>query len=132
MDRIEQRYFESGDCGVACVAMVIGKEYDFVEQLFRDNGLVSDEKYFTFHKDIIYVLESLGYTVKRRRFISWKYVDLPAIVKVNPRAGNYWHWVVLAGERKLLDPKPGAPKVITDFRGIKGAGYYLQIVKNPS
>lgn len=109
--------------------MITGKRYEEVERKFRERGLVSDSKYFTFHKDLVNVLESFGYVVKRRKFKSWETVRLPAIVKVNVRAGNYWHWVVLAGERKILDPKPGAPEVITHYRGRKGDGHYLHVVK---
>jgi ABC-type bacteriocin/lantibiotic exporter with double-glycine peptidase domain len=129
--RVKQRQFEKGDCGVACVAMIIGKPYEEVKRAFRERGLVSDGEYFTCHKDLIAVLEGFGCTVKRRKFSSWRSVRFPAIVKVNVRAGNYWHWVVLAGDRRILDPKPGSPEVVTDFRGRKGKGQYLHVVQQP-
>lgn len=129
MQRIEQRQFEKGDCGVACVAMITGKPYEEVELSFQKRRLVSDGCYFTFHKDLIDVLQSYGCMVKRRKFISWQRVYSPAIVKVNVRIGNYWHWVVLAGEHRILDPKPGSPDVVTDYRGRHGSGQYLHIVQ---
>ncbi|WP_161489986.1 cysteine peptidase family C39 domain-containing protein [Acidihalobacter prosperus] len=130
IQRVEQRRFTKGDCGVACVAMITGKRYEEVERRFHKRGLVSNGEYFTFHKDLMDVLESFGYEVKRRKFVSWKTVCFPAIVKVNVRAGNYWHWVVLAGDRKILDPKPGMPKVVNHYRGRKGEGQYLYVVQS--
>lgn len=128
MKRIEQRQFENGDCGVACVAMVTGNSYEEVEQAFHENGIVRDGEYFSFHKDLICVLEKMGYVVKKRRFSSWKEVITPSIVKINVRSGNYWHWVVLAEQRVLLDPKPDSPDIVTHYRGRRGSGEYLHIL----
>lgn len=130
MQRVEQRQFENGDCGVACVAMITGKPYEEVELAFQKRGLVSDGNYFTVHKDLIGVLESFGCVVQRRKFNSWQTVRFPAIVKVNVRTGNYWHWVVLAGEHRILDPKPGSPEVVTHYRGRDGAGQYLHVMRH--
>lgn len=131
MQRVEQQQFDNGDCGVACISMVTGKSYEDVEAAFHQHGLVKNGEYYTLHKGLIAVLDSFNYRVKRRKFLTWKEVEPPAIVKVNVRSGNYWHWVVLAGERRILDPKPGAPDVVTDYRGRKGEGQYLQIVSKP-
>ena len=131
MQRVEQRQFHKGDCGIACIAMITGKTYEEIEDAFQEKRLVSNGEYYTFHKDLIDILTSFGYQVKRRTFSSWEEVQYPAIVKVNVRAGNYWHWVVLAGERQILDPKPNAPEVISDYRGRKGQGQYLHVMHKP-
>ena len=131
MHRVEQRQFEKGDCGVACVAMITGRPYEEIERAFQKQGLISKGQYYTFHEDLIAILESFGWQAQRREFSTWQSVQYPAIVKVNVRAGNYWHWVVLAGERQVLDPKPGAPEVITDYRGCKAEGQYLHVVRKP-
>lgn len=127
MQRVEQQQFKNGDCGVACIAMISGLPYETVEQAFQKFGLVQNGDYYTFHKDLIKVLEFLGCSVKRRKFKSWEEVATPAIVKINVRSGNFWHWVVLAEQRRLLDPKPGSPEVVSDYRGRKGSGQYLYI-----
>lgn len=57
--------------------------------------------------------------------------ECPEIVKINVRPGNYWHWVLMAGEREARDPKPGAPKIVTDFRGRRGEGQCLHIAIKP-
>ena len=94
MKRVVQKSYEQGDCGVACVAMVTGLSYGAVEKVFHQHNLVIENQYYTFHKDLIKVLDTLGFSVQRKRFISWDKVESPSIVKVNLRAGNYWHWVV--------------------------------------
>jgi ABC-type bacteriocin/lantibiotic exporter with double-glycine peptidase domain len=127
MIRVEQKSFDNGDCGVACVAMVAGLPYETVEQAFQSHGLVRGGNYYTFHRDLIKILDSLGFVVKRRRFTTWEEVVCPAIVKINLRTGNLWHWVVLAEQRKLFDPKPGSPEIVSDYRGRKGAGQYLHV-----
>lgn len=128
MRRVEQRQYDNGDCGVACVAMITGKFYEEVESVFHEYGLVVDGQYYTLHKDLIAVLKGFGYQAARRKFSTWDTVEFPAIVKINVRSGNYWHWVVMAGKRKVLDPKPGAPDVVVDYRGRRGEGQYLQII----
>ena len=130
--RREQRQYENGDWGVACVAMITGKSYEEVESAFHENGLVIDDgQYFTLHKDLITILKSFAYEAVRRRFSSWDAVELPAIVKINVRSGNHWHWVVMAGARRVFDPKPGAPDLVFDYRGRKGEGQYLHVIGQP-
>jgi len=129
MHRVEQRKYKKGDCGVACVAMITGQSYNKIHDVFESLGLIRSGNYYTYHKDLIDVMHLLGYEVKRRKFISWADVQAPAIVKVNVRTGNFWHWVVLADSRILLDPKPGSPDSITDFRGRRGQGQYLFVYR---
>ncbi|ELB2789019.1 hypothetical protein QNE79_004447 [Vibrio alginolyticus] len=131
MNRVVQRKYAQGDCGVACIAMVTGFSYERVEEVFYQHNLVVDGQYYTFHKDLIKVLDTLGFAAKRERFCSWTNVHTPSIVKVNVRTGNYWHWVVKASDRVIFDPNPSAPSVINHYRGRKGAGQYLLISPKP-
>jgi len=130
---IKQREWAKGDCGVACVAMVTEKSYKTVKAEFFERNLIdNDGNYHTFHKDLIGLLEGFGFSAKRKMFKSWKEVKTPAIVKINLRKGNYWHWVVLIernGKKIMFDPNPKAPEGITSFRGKKGSGQYLFIEK---
>ena len=70
MIRVEQRSFDHGDCGVACVAMVTCLSYEVVEQAFQSHGLVRGGNYYTFHRDLIKILDSLGFIVKRRLLVT--------------------------------------------------------------
>lgn len=83
MKRVVQRKYDKGDCGIACIAMVTGQSYEHVEELFYQHELVNDGEYYTFHKDLIEVLDTLGFSAKRKLFTSWSKVEAPAIVKVN-------------------------------------------------
>lgn len=129
--RVEQRNWSKGDCGVSCVAMVVGKEYESIDTMFHKHELIDENgNYFTFHKDLIGVLEEFGFNAARKLFKSWDQVETPAIVKINVRKGNFWHWVVLdevEGEKVMFDPKPGLPDEIRSFRGKRGSGQYLKI-----
>lgn len=129
--RIEQRKRSKGDCGVACVAMVLDQKYELIETIFHQHQLVDENgDYYTFHKDLIGVIEEFGVTASRKMFKSWSKVETPAIVKINVRKGNFWHWVVLDeidGEKVMYDPKPGLPDQIRSFKGKRGSGQYLKI-----
>lgn len=132
MRRIAQRYFEYGDCGVACVAMISGVSYERAYKEAVALGLRSKHgDFYTRHYQLEELLRKLGrHEFTRIRFTTMREVITPAIVKVNPReSGRYWHWVVVfedrGGRMVLLDPKPGKASRITSFRGYKGAGYYL-------
>ncbi|WP_227368088.1 hypothetical protein [Halomonas sp. M20] len=67
MQRVEQRQYEKGDCGVACIAMVTGKTYEEAELTFHKYGLVLDGEYYTTHKELIVVLEMLGRQAVRKK-----------------------------------------------------------------
>ncbi len=129
--RIEQRKSSKGDCGVACVAMVLGQKYELIESVFHQRQLVDENgDYYTFHKDLVGVIEEFEVTANRKVFRSWSKVETPAIVKINLRKGNFWHWVVLDeidGEKVMYDPKPGLPDQIRSFKGKIGSGQYLKI-----
>jgi hypothetical protein len=53
-------------------------------------------------------------------------------VKVNVDSSYFWHWVAFDAGRAYpaaYDPKPEKRKVIRDFRGLKGSGYYIALIK---
>ena len=137
MKRVVQRKYDKGDCGIACIAciaciaMVTGESYERVEEVFYQHELVNNGEYYTFHKDLIEVLDTLGFSAKRKLFTSWSNVETPAIVKVNLRSDNKWHWVVKADAKSILDPNPLASEVINHYRGRKGCGQYLLISPKP-
>jgi len=134
--RIQQKSTEKADCGIACVAMVTGKSYSdvFSELSHKDK----DGEYYTRHQDLIKVIKKLGkgavLKVEQKRFNEYKSISGLAIVAVNKRKerkGRYWHWIVFNGEGRvpyILDPKPGKYGKITDFRGLRAFGNYIQII----
>lgn len=134
MRRITQRYYEYGDCGIACAAMITGKSYDETHEAALRLGLRNKKgEYYTRHHHLEKLLNRLGCgSVIRKRFSAMREVSVPAIVKVNPsKDGRSWHWIVVYEDKKgclvLLDPKPGKSSRIVSFRGYRGAGQYLHI-----
>ncbi len=129
MRRVKQKDYDSGDCGIACAAMITGCSYERAHSVAMKLGLLRGETYYTSHSDMQRLVGKLGIDMKRRGFRSMRDTDTPAIVKVNPREnGKYWHWVVLverAGRLVLLDPNPDRPGAIGSFRGYRGSGQYL-------
>ena len=132
LNRVAQRDWERGDCGLACVAAIADKKYETLLADFRAlPGKARVEYFFTRHKDLQALLLKHGYETERRRFRSWRKITGHAIVKVNLKNDKNWHWVVHDGGRQQQvahDPKPGKRKLITDFRGLRGSGYYLAVM----
>lgn len=132
MQRVKQKHFEAGDCGIACAAMIAGCTYEQAHSAAIKLGLRRGETYYTSHSDLQRLLGELGVRTTRRRFASMRQVETPSIVKVNPsKNGRYWHWVVLVNRSDrlvLLDPNPKRPGSIESFRGFRGTGQYLHAV----
>lgn len=132
LKRISQRDWPHGDCGLACVAMTARTRYEDALDAFRKlDGKARTKSFYTNHRHIEKMLFSLGYTTKRFRFQSWRAIEHNAIVKVNPNKSGNWHWVVFDADRAypaVHHPKPGKRKIICDFRGLKGNGYYIAVV----
>ncbi len=129
--RVAQKKWEKGDCGIACVAMVAWVKYEVALRAFQKvRGIANPKNYYTFHADIQAMLSQLGIQSQRKRFKQMRKIPGHAIVKVNLRQNNTWHWVVFDAGRQCLvvhDPKPGKNYLITDFRGLKGSGTYILI-----
>lgn len=131
MQRIPQRDYKNGDCGIACVAMITGHSYEIVHDRAVRLGLRSKERdYLTRHTHLKKLLKSFGMQSSLKKFKSMREVVPASIVAVNPRDnGWHWHWVVIAPSRKhgivLLDPKPGKPARLNSFVGYKGTGMYI-------
>jgi hypothetical protein len=51
---------------VACIAMVTGLPCERVEEVINQYHLVVDGQYYTMHKDLIRVLDTLGFIAKRK------------------------------------------------------------------
>ena len=130
--RVHQRDWEHGDCGIACVAMVANVPYEVALNAFRKiDGKESTKSLYTNHQHIEQMLSNLGKKTTRIRFKSWHEIKLHAVVKVNPKKSGGWHWVVYDAGRAspaVHDPKPGKRKIVRDFRGLNGNGYYIAIV----
>lgn len=130
--RVYQRDWEHGDCGLACVAMVASVPYEDALSAFRKiEYKESTRSFYTNHRHIEQMLSHLGKKTKRIHFRSWHEIEHHSVVKVNPKKSGNWHWVAFDAGRSepvVHDPKPGKRKIIRDFRGLKGNGYYIAII----
>ena len=131
MRRVEQRDDSKYDCGVACLAMVVGLSYSSALSSFRELKLVDKlGRCKSIHKQLQGAIEFHGRGCSRQMFRSWRAVSGLCIVKVNLRSDGDWHWVVHSQDGKgqyVYDPKPGKSGRIRDFRGLKGHGQYLVV-----
>ena len=119
-------------CGIACVAMLSGRPYAEVKQIFVEQIFTSPRQYFgTYHREVEQALHILGFNTKRRRFRGWRKIQSCAIVAIERRKNKTdWHWVVFVCRGKeafAIDPMPGYNKYIRDFRLIRGSGIYIEI-----
>lgn len=106
-------------CGIAAVAMLTGRPYDFVMNLYR--GLYNKSGYYgTSTHELHYLLLLLGYDSPQRMlsFRSRHHRDLEvdAILKIPFEITilKPWHWVVWDATRcRILDPYKyfNAPKL---------------------
>lgn len=82
-------------CGAACVAMLSGKPYEDVVQLFREHGIGTrkNKPLATNFAELVRALALLGVSAKRTPWRGWDAVDGPAIVAVESPTAD-WHWVV--------------------------------------
>ena len=87
----------STDCGVAVIAMAVGREYEVVESAFVAHGLhvakIGKAPFMSNFKEVQSVLDSLGHKGRLRRFQSWAHISTPSIVKVRTSHKRHWHWV---------------------------------------
>ncbi|EKY4114507.1 hypothetical protein ABCV69_004572 [Pseudomonas aeruginosa] len=86
-------------CGVACAAMVSGKPYGLVRQLFVDNGIGARKKrpLATNFSELQYALSLLGIESELKRWSGWDAVEGLGIVAVSNGQGaasRNWHWIV--------------------------------------
>jgi hypothetical protein len=114
--------------------MVASVPYEKALKAFREiEGKESTSSFYTSHQHVEQMLSRLGKKTERIRFQSWREIKHHAIVKVNVKKSGSWHWVAFdSGRAKAAvhDPKPGKRKIVRDFRGLKGNGYYIAIVTN--
>lgn len=86
-------------CGVACVAMITGREYAAVRQLFLDAqiGTRKGRPLATNFTELQKALALLGVDCQRKRFEGWDSIQGVGILAVDSRDGgnNSWHRVVV-------------------------------------
>lgn len=132
MKRVAQKHYESGDCGIACAAMLAGSSYEKAHEMALELGLRKlNGNYHTRFRQIQDLLGKLGIQNSiQKRSSTWDAIKAPAILKVN-QEGNYWHWVVLAknsrGELYILDPEPGRSGRITTFGNYVLSGNHIHV-----
>ena len=86
-------------CGVACVAMVTGRDYPTVRQMFLDKqiGRCEGRPLSTNFTELQRALALLGVPCQRKRFEGWDSIQGVGIVAVDSFGGGSknWHWVVV-------------------------------------
>lgn len=92
-------------CGIACVAMLLGKSYTFARRELFPDGVVD----YTDIGELKSALNKNG-MMPASRMVSYRrrplHLSDDAILKVNVRSDGSWHWVVWDSKRKkILDPK---------------------------
>jgi ABC-type bacteriocin/lantibiotic exporter with double-glycine peptidase domain len=107
MERVKQK--TGTDCGVACVAMVCGKDYDEVKAFIFPHGGRSMR---TNKDQLIAALKHFGRKSARNLQssgqINFTKIDwaFDAILKCNRQENGNWHWIAWDGKQKrMLDPK---------------------------
>lgn len=120
-------------CGVACIAMLAGEDYEDVKkELFASSR---KRVFYTNYKDLRRGLERYGLSLedgRARRFKSFDDIDSNAILAIeqSPPSKSHWHWVVFVRDgrrRYLLDPSHEGI-VRTDLRSVRGRTF-LRIVE---
>ena len=114
METIRQKH--STDCGIACVAMLVGKKYNEVEERMKTLKCIWGRKRRTDWDDIVKTLKSYdkrlsrAYEITLRNKLSWESIKKNAIVAINySKKNGYWHWVVFDKERcAVRDPQSEA------------------------
>lgn len=119
MDIRREVQVDSTGCGIACVAMLTGKSYEYIKQVGLENDIFSTKKaFYTDTADIVKMLKILGIHSERGRKVSnWDTIKSISIVGINYReSSDTWHWVVYIPneeEKYVLDPNK---KIKTDKR----------------
>src|SRR5437879_4505212 len=95
---------DENGCGVACVAMLANVSYGMARKTMFGRGDVKPTSTADLRKallafslkpaDLLIPLRTRHYSSLRER----------AILKVNVRKRNYWHWVVWNPNQGILDP----------------------------
>ena len=122
-------------CGVACIAMLVGQDYEKVKAALFDSQ--RKRVFYTTYKDLRRGLERYGLSLedgRARRFKSFAEIDGTAIVAVDqtPPVKSRWHWVVFVHDgrrRYVLDPSWDGV-VRTNLRALRGRTF-LQVIPAP-
>lgn len=106
-------------CGLACIAMIVGKTYAEVKKIALDNEILEEKRtFYTKDKHLISLLDYFNFKAKKERKVSqWPLVQTLSIVAINYKKNNdSWHWVVYVPDENqgyVLDPHK---KIKTDKR----------------
>lgn len=104
------------DCGVACVAMAAGIDYDRARATFAELGLARPPRPFASNfTDLVRAFRAVGVEGRMRRWRSWDDFRGVGVLKVrSPGAvGRHWHWVVVESHEQYghIVRDPGSPLV---------------------
>ena len=97
-------------CGLACVAMIVGKTYAEVKKIALDNKILEEKKtFYTTSSDLINLLNYFNFKADRGRKVgNWSSIQCLSIVAINfSESRNSWHWVVYVPDENkgyVLDP----------------------------
>ena len=113
---------EGYGCGVACLAMVAGLDYEQAWRIFYRNGLDARRKQrpplSTCHSELSGVITAAGLVNEQRRWTGWRDFNGLGIFKMKDdwRGDGFkkkWHWVVAfrhpVYEVVIFDPHQPAP-----------------------
>lgn len=98
-----QRVLQVDDygCGVACLAMLVGKSYEIARETFLRLGFGPDrprrEPFSSNFKELIAALHEHGLNARMLRWKGWEHVSGTGIIKVRSGGDSPatdWHWVV--------------------------------------
>lgn len=97
-------------CGLACIAMIVGKTYAEVKKTALDNEILEEKRtFYTTSSDLITILDHFHVKAKTGRKVShWPSVQTLSIAAINYKENNdSWHWVVYVPDENqgyVLDP----------------------------
>lgn len=97
-------------CGIACVAMLLGKSYETVrEELFRAMKWTAETQSLRTHADGLMKILA-GVQHKKVKYRSFDSIQSVSILAVNPLSKEDYHWVVAFRSNGCLwiaDPELG-------------------------
>lgn len=129
MKRIKQEHYSG--CGLACVAMIVGKKYSTIRKTAHDLlNMADDHDLYTNSTHLIQLLSHFEIETSQKKipFTSWEKLPEKAIVAINHnKESDIWHWVVFQKNQHgtwVLDPKPTIKSDRrTDFNRMKPKWY---------
>jgi ABC-type bacteriocin/lantibiotic exporter with double-glycine peptidase domain len=124
--RLVRQLDETG-CGIACLAMIIGKSYQEAKAQLSEqlNWTARKTNFRTRAPELMVFLKNCGITAKSGKFPGWDKLDGTALVGVNPFEGGY-HWVLVVKDATrflIIDPVDAQVYQGNDWIDDKKDGY---------